>query len=326
MRIPWPLALLSILLVCGATWFFGTRNYDFITPPDRFDTLPAIASAPTIPALASYQTTRTQGGGLQSPATEAEPGGDLTTFSEPEVRDFQSFPGLDLFVELAKNHPAGRLLQLSSLLQAEGETVRATLALERVLEHPEATPDQRAQATASLYALSSSSPPWAIDPTSAFPLNLQMTATGARAADLREAAKAVTRRINDASQGVLKLTTQISVRQIKATPGATVRPSLTFQMVGDKGSSALSILRLPLPDGVTLEDELASALTKTVLESPAAREIGLAIEGQDETDLDIVPRDLEERTTRYLWQRFAENLAHPPTSPASGPAEPDEEI
>lgn len=323
MKVPWFLVILLSLVTVGVVWSIGTAKYDFLTPPEELAPLPPIALPPTLASLPTFQS---QGGAAFSnspgdaPGNEALPT-DLSTFDEPEVGDLSFFPGLNLFVDLSKNHPAGRLLQLSSLLQAQGENTRAALALERVLEHPDASADERAQATANLFALKSSTQPWNIDPSAALPLTLNIQVTAPLPPNLKDAVKAIGGRINEASDGILRISPQILVRKApKTAPDAPVRRSLTFQLVGDRGKSPLSIIRLPLAEEVTLEDELARTLTATLLEIH-----GQAATSEENSTLAVVPRDLEERTTRLQWRDFGLTLTHPPTTPAPGPSEPDEE-
>jgi len=200
-RIPIPVVMLLCLLAIAIPIWLGTRNADFLTPPDEAE-LEAIRvhAESGLPRLATQpDAISPQGGGTRMIA-EAPPV-HLGNLSIP--------PKINEYADRAKQG-APYLIELANRLENEGHTARAHLAWERVIDLADSREAETMAAIEAIARLQPSAPAWNSNPADKLAITIQ-AGTGKKSAEalepiLRQAAADLER----ASSGILRVTSKVN--------------------------------------------------------------------------------------------------------------------
>jgi len=202
LRVPWYIVIIGILTTVYGTWFAGTHHYDF-TVPEGADLPPEDFGADLVSGIPKVSPLL-----LPPPA---KPAGEqlreeqASQITDTELGNLNHAPGLDEYRAFARREGPTRTLDLSSKLQALGQSQRALLALERVIDSTTASPSETAQAAAGITALSKGLPKWTIDPATEITLTLHLSSAQKAPTSLKQAALEVATQIRDASSDQLEV-------------------------------------------------------------------------------------------------------------------------
>ncbi len=285
-----------------------TRNMDFMRPKgvhlgpeDMGQDLAtgsfAFDAPPKVPAPQKNKAGGTPEGN--------SPGGNSPEGKESalQVGDLQASPGLYEYLAQARKG-TDYLFRLSATLQSGGHFQRSLLALERVIDSAEATPEEQARAAQAIAKLAPTLPAWNVDPSVVIPLELHLGS--ARKTD--EAIKEVT----------LKLATAIhnhSGDQVEITPVissgsgenavANGPIAIWFTTLGDESASTSVLSTTPETEDSEVLYNGLSLTAYRLVRSYLAR-VGYAttppppnIKG---------PELLAHHITRRMWYDFAQTL------------------
>jgi hypothetical protein len=130
--VPIFIVLLLAITVVSATWWVGTRDYDFVTPPGAEKLAFARLQASKIGSVS---------GPNDLPAPFASKDGQPPKPPEPEppkepeikLGSLETAPGLEAYA-VDSQQGADHLIKLATALEAKGSFQRALLAWERVID------------------------------------------------------------------------------------------------------------------------------------------------------------------------------------------------
>lgn len=173
MRVPVPIVIVACLLAVILAWLIGTHDKDFATPPTPKELVEVAKDwekdRPGIPLsqAAENPSPATEQNGVSTPPAAQSPG---ITAILPHL-NLQQSPALSEFGTLG-DMGAALLVELASHLETQGQSERALLAWERVIDTADPTPDERQQAIAAIKRLKESVPPWNPDPANDIALTI----------------------------------------------------------------------------------------------------------------------------------------------------------
>lgn len=298
-RVPIPVVIVLGLATIVIVWWQGTRDMDFLTPPD--DDVLAHIRAKT--ALAHREKSRLftvkpeprDTAAIESPIRAApaiDPGDPAT----PAL--------LNAYAEHASEGPAAFAI-LAVHLEEQKANARALLAWERVLDVCPDNASERQAALAGIQRLRPTVAPWNTDPVAAKPLVLEATLPAHVQADaLEEVVTKCAHELGRYSSGLLKFQPRVERPDRKGSTSAV----LSLQVTGEGfGAASTGFLDFPLagePDELRKEilagcyKLVASQLAAfTELTPPAALAEG-----------DNPSQALESRITRLCWDEFGKSL------------------
>ncbi len=294
LKIPWYIVVPTSLVTIYGTWVTGTRHYDFLTPENR----------PLPPE--DFGADLVSGIPKANPVLLPPPAPAMTDLAEPqkakqittaELGPLTHSPGLSEYQHFAKKEGAARTLDLSSKLQTLGQSQRAMLALERVIDSTIANLDETAQAAAGITALAQGLPKWNIDPSAEITLTLHLTTASKAPESLKKAVLSVATQIREASGDQLNVIPKI-------TSGDREEPSnaVTLQITAGGNGPVLTLNSL-YREGSTATDELAKIVFRMV--RLQLTDLGYPMPAG------ASPRDLSEGMTRLMWRDYAHTLLPP---------------
>ena len=298
-RIPWPVSILLALLVVGVVWHFGSRHYDFLTPPgerelalvrakvgadldrpsDLFAMPPKRAEPPVVPTPA------------------AEEGDEAPPVAAPVILD-EGLPDplpQDHWLDL-KSMPAASFIDLASRLEADARLSEALVAWERVLDAAPASAEEREIAVRAIRRMKSSVSPPSRLPRDARTLVLRVTAPNDRVEVTRRAAK-------DAAEAL----SQASFRQIRfqALVEANRKTAVLEVSFGAEADEKKPRLEAPAPStSAAIQSAILSAAFKlvasTLVLDDTLKPISPAPQGEPPME------SLSTRITRQAWKILPE--------------------
>jgi hypothetical protein len=202
-RLPWPIVSIAICVVALVVWFAGIRDLDFVTPPSERELadlrkrlrseFPDAPIPPTPEELASLM-----------------PRGPGVMPAPPIVlADLEYRPVLDEFIEQS-GRGAGHLMRLAATLEDAGETVRALLAWERVLDSSKPNAAQTQAALINIRRLRKEAPRWNADRRRISELELHIKVAKPHLRKLKTVAESFAAEIEEASSGTIAIRLRIS--------------------------------------------------------------------------------------------------------------------
>lgn len=227
-RVPIPLVILLSILVVGGVWWYGSRDKDFLTPPSEQE-LALIrerveASAPKTPPVEIPPPPVVETPPPPPPPPPQEPPKPVIEFG-----DLGSPPTLQEYSGHA-DKGAAYLVELATLLETKGESQRALLAWERVLDCGKPDESQIQAAISAIQRLRPTVPDWNPDPKKALAITLQ-AGTGRKTAKLlAPVLEQTAREIERASAGILKVTAKVTAG--KDTRGASSPAPVAVWLAG----------------------------------------------------------------------------------------------
>lgn len=309
MRVPISIVLLLAFSVVSVTWWLGTRDHDFLSPPSpeklalarlEASKIGSVSAPNDLPALS------TEGPPPKAPEPDAP--------KEPEIKlgSLDTAPGLEAYA-VDSQQGAEHLVKLATALEAKGSFQRALLAWERVIDLGRAEADTRLTAIAAVKRLRPTLPSWNIDPEGAIPIILHAGTGPATAPTLKPLLEEACRLLGDASDGVVFVTPELAVGK-KAVDASGPAPIAIWFSGAAKDSPSSEVLSFTVNDPAMLRDQLLRTLYKLVsglLAGKTAYTPPLALQSGDE------PVDaLTHRVTRLCWREMAAALNLPPPAPA----------
>jgi hypothetical protein len=233
MRVPIPIAVLICVLGVGISWWLGTRNKDFLTPPPGL-ILPVRPDAPPSSASPPRGTTR------QASIPTPSPSGEIVA--------------LDTFADQAAMGP-GHLIQLAQNLQDAKFHHLALLAWERVLDATPGSPTEVAQARAAILSLRGEDTRRLVE-FPATPLNITLQAGTARkhVEAIQPHLEQTAREIEAASSGILRVQALITGG---ADPTVEIGTPVAIWITGhDAGSRSSEVLSFTLQPGLDVKERI----------------------------------------------------------------------
>jgi len=198
-RLSLPICITSCLLVVVLTWWLGTRNRDFMTPPSDAELvkvrLEASQSNPTAQGL----------GDALSPITAGHEQAPIAVVLPEHVN---RAPQLEDYLDEAK-HGAAYLMDLAKLLSTD-HPERALTCWERVLDSSKADEEQRRRAARAIVQLKKSVRPWNEQAGDGIPVVIEVGTGPAAAALVEPILEQIATSIGTCSSGVLHVTKKIS--------------------------------------------------------------------------------------------------------------------
>lgn len=294
MRVPIPVVLLLCLLVVGGVWWSGTRQLDFLTSPsaDQLAVLRARMDA-SVPVPDQPEN-----------AVSAPPVAEQTTASPIDHHDDSALPQLDEYRELAAGG-ARQMIETAVVNESRGDSQRALLAWERVLDSTRPDLSQTAGAIAAIAKLRAELPEWNPDPAQTAEIALHAGTTAKTAQALEPVLAQIAGELQQASSGLLKVTAKLSSGNDtgEAPDPAPVALWLAGATTGSASTDVFSFT-------VATPDETADTIRRTAfllirnylsraskLTPPPALDDGPA-----------EPGFLTHRTTRLTWQTLGRHL------------------
>ena len=276
MRVPKYLVILLCPLAIGLTWWLGTRDKDFLTPP------PGIA-IPEIP-----QTTETPASSPSKPAAKEEAPVTLDTFAD------QAAMG------------SAHLIQLAQSLENAKFHHLAWLAWERVLDATSASPADISQARSAIRRLRALPMESTVQfPATPFPITLQAGTARKHVDSLRPALEETARQLEAASCGILRVRTVITGGENPAN--GSLSPVALWITGPDSGSRSSEVLSFTLQPGTDPKKQIESSVSE-LLRPLIARSLAPPPPCPADTPF---PDQLTDSITRRAWLSLGTLLNSP---------------
>jgi hypothetical protein len=315
-RVPLSIVFLLSFAVVSVTWWHGTRDHDFLTPPSA----EKIAQARQEAARIGMVTTPNDLS-IQPTAQDEQPPkpAELEVQKEPEINlgSLETSPGLEAYA-VDSQQGADHLTKLAMALEARGSFQRALLAWERVVDLGKADADTQLKAVESIKRLRPTLPSWNIDPEGSIPLVLHAGTGPATAPALKSLLEESAHLLGKASDGIVVVTPEIAVGK-KAVDASGPAPIAVWFSGPAKDSPSSEVLSFTVADPAALRDQLLRTLYKLVttqLSGKTAYTPPLTLQSTDEP-----VEALTNRVTRLCWREMAAALNLPPAAPVP-PAQP----
>lgn len=270
MRIPIPIAITLSLVACAVTWWLGTKNKDFLTPPAHIAASPAV-----LPPAEPSQTPQ------EAPPTPGE---------EAPV-------ALDTFADQAAMGSA-HLIQLARSLQNAQWHHLAWLAWERVLDATTATPEEISLAIDSIGTLRTNPDASArvIYPQEPFPIVIRAGTARKHAAAIQPILERAARDVESAAKGILKVSAHITGGNDPTGPSGNT-PVAIWITGPDAGSRSSEVLSFTLRPGADLNQRVDSTVSQ-LLRSVIARSI---VKPPPAPSSSGFPQEMTDCFTRRSW-------------------------
>lgn len=223
-----------------------------------------------------------------------------------DLGNLKSPPAITEYLDQAPKGSA-HLIELAGLLESKGESQRALLAWERVIDSGKPDENQAKTAISSIRRLRPTLPDWNTDPKKTIAITLHAGAGKKTAKDLKLALDKIAKDLGRASSGILKITSDV-------TPGRDVKSSKPPIAVWITGSTKKPRSTDVLSFTLESKDQLAVNLEKTVFEvirgfvghNPSQTPPPAINEGQTAKDA------IQYHVTRQLWMDLGTRLNSPP--------------
>ncbi|MFY7817647.1 MAG: hypothetical protein ACOVRB_04700 [Akkermansiaceae bacterium] len=309
MRIPWYACLPLILLTVGLVWWQGSQDREFVTPPSddaiaqiKEQTKNEIHVVDSILPPEPDRAIRVKPKKLVVPEAEK----DAIALLKPEEIGHPSItPGIDCYRTLA-GRGAVLLSDLANQLESRGETQRALLAWERIIDSSAADSSQLDTARKAVQRLRTQVTPWNVDPTSSVSVVLHANCDRERGKSIESILREVVTLFNQAGSGLfeLKLKVQTISKPAKGAPPLPVALWFSSATSATSGSKAVSI---PLATDSPEEQKKQLLVATCKLLREGARGIpGLKplAEPSSQDPLDF----LETAVTRRTWEMWSQTF------------------
>lgn len=318
-KIPLYVSLPLALLTIGVIWWQGTKGKDFTTPPDAAalaivkqeirEELKATDSSEIEPD-ATAQAIRVKPKTLLLPNAEAEPQAAAEPTLKPEdFGDLSVSPGLDCYVLMAERG-AAIMIDLATQLEIKGETQRALLAWERVLDSTEADAAQQDTARKAVLRLRAQVPLWNVDPIATRHLCLTVSCDRERAKVIEPLLQEMVASVSDISSGLVecKLELQAGAKPDPAKPRQPI--ALWFRGTSADAPVSKTLILPTLPDGLPEQKNLLLLQIYKLIRDGVSQQTNFRplIEPTGGADAESLLRGA---ITRRVWSQWAESMATP---------------
>ena len=303
MRVPLPIALLLALAVVGGVWWYGTHDADFLTPPPAAK-LAQIRSKVELslpPADHPNDDAVSVPHEIKPPPPVETPGPTI------ELGDLHRPPTLHEYADLAPKGTA-HLIDLAMLLETAGETQRALLAWERVLDRGKPDESQANAAITAIKRLRPITPDWNTDPAKTLAIVLHAGTAKKTAKILKPILDEAARELERASAGILKVTANVTAG--KDNPKTKGPATIALWLAGPaKNARSTEVLSFTLAPPGSLRDEVRNTVFSIVRshQGPAGSQPPpAAADGGNPAD------PLNSQVTRLCWLELGTMLNQAP--------------
>lgn len=299
MRVPISIAFLLSLAIIGTSWWWFTRDKDFMSPPSeaRIEATRQQAQRTTpvpdqpLDAVSAPASTKP----APSPADKQERPSlaNENLAGDPKLGEYQPYreKGCDYLIELAQ------------LLQSHGHLERAYLAWERVIDST--TPDARQSRLAidAIRTIKGSLPVIATKPNYAITLNAGTTAN--LASRIRPPLETFAQNLESASSGILTVDVQITAGLDNMAAQTSTPVALWFSGNTFKPNST-ELASISVSADTDIQTEVDRTLYN-ILRSHLSREFALT-PPPTLTPGDSVFDTIKTRITRLAWHELGKQL------------------
>jgi hypothetical protein len=230
-RVPIPVVIFLAFAVVGGTWWYGSRNADFLTPPPKakLDAVRARVESSLPPAdHPDDAVSEPAAAKIAEPPPPPEPAKPVI-----DPGDLTRPPGLDSYCDL-ESKGTTHLMDLAAFLETQGQFQRALLAWERVIDTGKPDDAQTNAAITAIKRLRPTLPDWNTDPSTAIPVTLH-AGTGKKPAQiLTPILEETARELEHASAGILKVTAHVTAGKKNSTGSGPPPVALWFSGSGEK--------------------------------------------------------------------------------------------
>lgn len=305
MRAPIPVVLLLIIAVVGGVWWNGTRDKDFLTPPSAGELREIqIRLESSFPQAAEFDDA------ISEPVARAEPETPVVVEPpKPEI-DLGNPEATAQLTEYADRSAEGaaHLMELAMALEERGHFQRALLAWERVIDLAKPDADQTTTAVSAIKRLRPTLPDWNTDPSGAIAITLHAGTGRTMAKSLTPVLGQVARDLENASAGILKVTSKVTAA--KGNLSAKGPTPVALWLSGPtKTARSTEVLSVTVESPQVLHQEVLTTvfqLVRSHLAQTTSYTTPAAL-GQQENPLEA----LSYRFTRLCWSEFAAHLNLP---------------
>jgi hypothetical protein len=291
--------------VTGGAWWYGIKDYDFLSQPTpeqlemaRVRAAGELAQPSDLFAVEPVEDPNVAA--IEPPAPPPEPPPPVPTI---EVGDLETAAELDQWTNEA-DKPAASFINLASKLEAGTHLARALLAWERVLDTASPSEEERKVALNGVRRLRATLPPWNDNPEVATAINLIVDAPGDRVKLTMKAAHSAAEAVDEASSGIVKVSAII-----REARGSAAGPRMKILLTSGNSKNSPSI-EVPAPENSQeIEMAILSSVFKLVGSKMALSNDLKAIsppEPGEEPD-----ESIKHRITRLTWRNFAASMKTP---------------
>lgn len=296
MRVPIPLVIFSCLAVIAGFWIHGTRDMDFMTPPPE-SRLQEIRSRVEGSPMAADPEPQVE---IPKPPPREKPTISLGSADGP--------PTLQEYSEVTPRTGA-HLTEMAKQLEASGQSGRALLAWERVLDLARSDDAEIETAIAAIRRLRAELPDWNTDPANAIRITLHASTAARNVDSIKPVIARVAQEMEKASAGILKVTAEVSSGR---NPSASKsRPPVALWISGpDRESTATEVISFTADSTEALESKVLKNVFELIRgflrRENSANPVppGLSADGD-------AAAALHSHVTRLTWQNFGRLLNHP---------------
>jgi hypothetical protein len=298
--------ILLILTVVGGSWWFNTRNMDFLTPPSSTQLEKVrIKVESSLPQVDRVDDAISEPPALPVPETPLPP--ILETKIPVEIGNLTEPVVLKSYADIAPRGSA-YLAELAAALEEQSELRRALLVWERVLDvtHPDDT-----QTSAAITAIKRLRPPlpiWNSSPQDAIPVTLQASTSKKNIKSLVPVLDEVARDLERASSGIIKVKTIVLAGK-SSTKARSPSPIALWLSGPDPKSSRTAVYSFTVQPPKTLRQEILKSVFLLVCGQLGRQKIYSVppplLNQQDPLDA------LNSHITRLAWSEFATSVNLP---------------
>ena len=309
-KIPWYVYLPLVLLTMGVIWWQGTRQKEFLAAPDettliriRQETSDELKATVSIAPEQPVRAIKVKPKKLVLPDAEPAP---QAVLKPEDFGDLTVSPALDCYRSLAARG-ASVMTDLATQLELRGETQRALLAWERVIDSTDADTAQQEIARKAIQRLRNETPIWNVDPTSSTTAALHVSCDRERGKALESILPQIIAIMNRAGSGLIDIELKLQTSP-KAASGTPPKP-VALWISGTTNYASLSkTISIPLTNASADEQtrQLLAAVYKLLRESLNGRQDLRPLADPQGHDPAVL---LESAVTRRAWEALAQLFA-----------------
>ncbi len=284
-------------------WWWHTRDMDFMTPP----TEARLAEIREKIESSFPQADRVDDAISVPVVVEPPPPPPPPPKPEIDLGDLTTPPALQSYGERAPQG-AEHLIELAQALEKKGESQRALLARERVIDFTKPDEAQSTTALSAIKRLRPTLPDWNAKPEAAIQIDLQASTGKKLIKPLTTALQAAALEIERTSSGIVKIKAKITVGKSTSSTKTPWPVAIWLNGPGKKPVST-EVLSFTVDSPEKLREEIEKnvfALISKYLGTSTAYTPPVSL-APGENPLDA----LTHRITRLGWREFANSL-HPP--------------
>lgn len=273
-RVPILVVIPLCLGTVGGVWWWNTRHMDFVSLPSgaRLEALRAAAEEEKAREIAAIAAEAASGDPMKPAVAEPTPAPPPPpTPPAPDLGDLGISPGLDLYRDRKSASPEA-IEALAKALEEKGESTRALLAWERLIDTVSASEEQTKVAHQNILRLRGASLPWVTDKNESKPVVLRAEVPAAQTEALKPLLERSARVLGEASSGQISVKLELITAKVATPPknapkDASSKPiTLRLHVPGQAPESTEVITATPATDAdvlAALYHLIANRMAKT---------------------------------------------------------------